>query len=522
MSPILARYLSPFIVDDWTHVSYGAGLHQPGGYLETPATSALSSLSDDDRARAFARFQVIRPFLEDGIPLARVAREQRIILRTARRWVKRYRSDGLAGLARKERGDKAQRKLSTGLQQLIEGLALRKPSLSAAMIHRKAAEAAKNLGERPPSYTVVYRVISKLEPALLTMAHEGTKAYSDRFELVHRREAEAPNAIWQADHTELDILVKDDESNPRKPWLTIILDDYSRAVAGYLLFFTAPSAIQTALALRQAIWRKSQAGWHICGIPQILYTDHGSDFTSQHIEQVVADLKIRLIFSTVAKPRGRGKIERFFRSVSQVFLSGLPGYGPGRTGGSAVLTLPELAQELERYLIHEYLVAPHSETGQAPQARWDAGGFLPHMPESLEQLDLLLLTVPRTRRVRPDGIHFMSMRYIDPTLAAYVGEDVLLRYDPRDVAEIRVFYQDRFLCRAICQELAGETVPLREIVSARNRRKRELRQTVKDRRRVVDSLWEAKHWGAKMEQIANPSPEPSPQPVKLKRYFCDE
>src|SRR5512135_3794067 len=250
--------------------------------------------------------------------------------------------------------------------------------------------------------------MSKLEPALLTMAHEGTKAYDDRFELVHRREAKASNAIWRADHCELDVLVKDGEGKARKPWLTIVLDDYSRAVAGYLLFFGAPSAIQTALALRQAIWRKPQAGWHICGIPQILYTDHGSDFTSRHIEQVAADLKIRLIFSTGGKPRGRGKIERFFKSLSQVFLSRLPGYGPGRTGGSAVLTLPELDRELERYLIGEYLVTPHRTTRQAPQARWDAGGFLPQMPDSLERLDLLLLTVPKARRIHQDGIRFMG------------------------------------------------------------------------------------------------------------------
>ena len=65
--------------------------------------------------------------------------------------------------------------------------------------------------------------------------------------------------------------------------------------------------MQTALALRQAIWRKPQPGWHVCGIPQVLYTDHGSDFTSQHLEQVAADLKIRLIFSTVARPRGGGR-----------------------------------------------------------------------------------------------------------------------------------------------------------------------------------------------------------------------
>jgi putative transposase len=37
--------------------------------------------------------------------------------------------------------------------------------------------------------------------------------------------------------------------------------------------------------------------------------------------------------------------------------------------------------------------------------------------------------------------------YIDPTLASYVGEEVMLRYDPRDMAEIRLFYQNRFLCR---------------------------------------------------------------------------
>ncbi len=47
------------------------------------------------------------------------------------------------------------------------------------------------------------------------------------------------------------------------------------------------------------------------------------------------------------------------------------------------------------------------------------------MPESLEQLDLLLLTVPKARRVHPDGIRFTGLRYIDPLLAAYVGEEVL-------------------------------------------------------------------------------------------------
>ena len=72
------------------------------------------------------------------------------------------------------------------------------------------------------------------------------------------------------------------------------------------------------------------------------------------------------------------------------------------------------------------------------------------MAESLERLDLLLLTVAKTRKVQADGVRFQGMRYIDPTLAAYVGETVVLRYDPRDVAEVRLFHQGKFLCRAIC------------------------------------------------------------------------
>ena len=91
---------------------------------------------------------------------------------------------------------------------------------------------------------------------LVTLAHEGTKAYSEAFELVHRREADGPNAIWQADHTPLDILLIRPDAKINKPWLTVVLDDYSRAVAGYFLSFEAPSALHTSLALRQAIWRK--------------------------------------------------------------------------------------------------------------------------------------------------------------------------------------------------------------------------------------------------------------------------
>ena len=199
-----------------------------------------------------------------------------------------------------------------------------------------------------------------------------------------------------------------------------------------------------------------------------------------------------LVFSEPGMPRGRGKIERFFRTVNQMLLCGLPGYTPaGLPSDHAVLTVSAFEAKLQHFILDQYHQRPHSETGEPPQARWEGGGFLPRLPESLEQLDLLLLTVAKSRKVRPDGIHFQGLRYLDLTLAAYVGESVIIRYDPRDMAEIRIFHDNRFLCRAICAELAGETISLRDIIRARNRRRRDLRQTLQERSRMVEALLEA-------------------------------
>jgi putative transposase len=148
---------------------------------------------------------------------------------------------------------------------------------------------------------------------------------------------------------------------------------------------------------------------------------------------------------------------------------------------------------------------------------WEQGGFLPRMPESVEQLDLLLIHEVRSRNVRRDGIHFQSLRYLSVTLAAYVGEDVTIRFDPRDMGEIRVFYKDRFLCRAISAELAGETVSLREIIRARNRRRQELRSILRDRRKAVEMLLQLKQGPVPEEVHASTAVTTKPA-VPIRRY----
>jgi putative transposase len=85
------------------------------------------------------------------------------------------------------------------------------------------------------------------------------------------------------------------------------------------------------------------------------------------------------------------------------------------------------------------------------------------MPDSLEQLDLLLTQEVRSAKCAVMAFTFRAA-YLSLTLAAYVGEEMTIRFDPRDMGEIRVFYQDQFLCPAVSAELAGETTPLRDII----------------------------------------------------------
>jgi putative transposase len=492
-----------------------SGADGPGGR----APARLTDLPEGRRAAALVRFRRLRPVLEDGAPVARLARALGVARGTVQRWVARYRREGLAGLARRPRADRGRPRLSPALRQLVEGLALERPPRSAATIQRRAAAVAAARGWPAPSYKQVYTLVRRLDPALVSLAHEGPRAYRDRFDLLYRREAGRPNAIWQADHTPLDLWVRDARGRPARPWLTVVLDDYSRAVAGYAVGLRAPSALRTALALRQAIWRKADPRWPVCGIPDVFYTDHGSDFTSRHLEQVGADLPMALVFSTAGVPRGRGKIERFFGTVNQLFLSALPGYTPpGSPPASPALTLSELDARLHRFLVEDYHDRTHGETGQPPRARWEAGGFLPRLPETLEQLDLLLLTVAQPRRVHPDGLRFQGLRYLDLTLAAYVGEDVVIRYDPRDLAEVRVYHRDAFLCRALCQELAGQTIGLEALTRARNERRQRLRAGLSGRAAAVAALLAAHQ---PQEPPGPPRPEPTPPaaPPRLKRYL---
>lgn len=148
----------------------------------------------------------------------------------------------------------------------------------------------------------------------------------------------------------------------------------------------------------------------------------------------------------------------------------------------------------------------------APIEKWNHSDFLPTMPTSFTDLDLLLMTVKKNRIVRSDGIHLFGLRYLHQNLTAFIGEDVCIRYDPRDVSEIRIYKNNKFLCIAVCTSLERNTIGLKEIERERNNLKRELKNDIGiTTEKIINNLKEKSKKGNDQNQKST-----------LKRYKNDE
>ncbi len=158
----------------------------------------------------------------------------------------------------------------------------------------------------------------------------------------------------------------------------------------------------------------------------------------------------------------------------------------------------------------------------APKERWDSFQFLPRMPESVEQLDLLLLTVAKSRRVRRDGIRFSGFRYFDVSLNGYVGEDVTIRFDPRDLAQIHVYADNSLICRAVCFELSDKSVSLKEVQQARNHEAKVQRERLRDLLAVAEKLVPVPVQSLPDQTVHCIAPQTQYPKVKLKRFACDD
>jgi putative transposase len=165
------------------------------------------------------------------------------------------------------------------------------------------------------------------------------------------------------------------------------------------------------------------------GVPKSAYLDNGSAFVDAWLLRGCAVLGIKLIHSRPGKPEGRGKIERFFRTVRDQFLVEVG-------DGEKIADLGEMNRLFQAWLETAYHQAVHSETGEAPAARWEKAS-----PEerAVPEPGLLREAFLWSERRRADKTALVRMHgnvYQVPAWLA--GQYVELVFDPFDLDRIEV------------------------------------------------------------------------------------
>ena len=165
----------------------------------------LTALSEEQRAQALQRYNIIRPALEKGnISQAQVARTHSLLLAHRNSIVDQALSrkgTGWIGPCQTLVRQRESRRLPDRSITLVEGLALQTPPRSAAPFIARSAPLPMNKDGSLLVMIAVRQIIKNLDPALVTIAHEGPAAYREEFDLLYRRESPHANAMWQADHT---------------------------------------------------------------------------------------------------------------------------------------------------------------------------------------------------------------------------------------------------------------------------------------------------------------------------------
>jgi putative transposase len=330
-------------------------------------------------------------------------------------WASRYRNGGFEALAPKPRQDRGQsRTINPQLASLIERLKRENPHRTGTTLLRELALSSGN-DESPVSASTLYRFLKQRglseKQLLAPPAHK-------------KFEAEFGNQIWQADML-FGPWVERPDGGRRQVFLHATLDDASRLVP-HAQFYSSQALDAVLDCLRQAIAAR--------GIPIRLYIDNARMYQSPQLSRIAASLGTLIVHSRPYQPEGRGKIERFFRTVREQFIANLD---PKHT-----LTLAQLNDRLWAWVENSYHDSEHSALGTTPLLRWQRD--IEQVRQVPPATDLHRLFFHRVDRlVRRDSTFLLHRRLYEapPHLA---GKTVEVRFDPLDASPVEIWFQGKF------------------------------------------------------------------------------
>lgn len=348
---------------------------------------------------------------------------------TVRDWIKRYEDSGgnIESLFPSSRADQGKARC---MDEETEAalVTLRKELMAASLpVLLKVARSRKVL---PPDFSVSQQSIYRL------FKRHGLDEPLAAKEDLRRFEAELPNDIWQSDCLHGPLV--EVSGRQRKSFGFVFIDDHSRLIP-HGEFYLRENLEKFIDAMKKALKKR--------GLPRKLYVDNGPYFRAHHLDYSCASLGIALIHCTPNRPVGKGKIERFNRTIRTQFLSTIP----------KGISLEELNERFASWIETQYHLAVHGSTGEKPINR-----YVRHLH--------LIRTAPKNlddhfrmraeRRVDKDRtVSLCGKAYEAPV--ELTGRKVVLLYNPDDLHRVEVFHNE---------QSCGFLVPLNPHINCKIRR----------------------------------------------------
>ena len=339
-----------------------------------------------------------RDYVIPGSTRTRVASE------TLRDWLRRYRRGGFEALLPKPRAGRGRpRALPPQVVDVLLGIKEGNPKLSVQLVIREARNHPEVPPELPLPPATVHRLLARHG---LMDRPTGEPGEAGRRRFAFQRAGE----MWMSGVMHGPTVFVG--GRKRKTYLIAFIDDATRVIP-HCAFALAENTTTFLPVLKQAILKR--------GLPARLYVDNGSNYRSRHLSLVCARPGIALIHSRPYKPQGRGKIERWFKTVRAQFLT--------RLSAADAAGLEALNRRLRQWLESEYHQSPHRGLdGRTPLEQWAlCGDEVRFLDPGLDLDDLFLFETQRkVRKDRTVSLHGVVYE-VDAVLA---GEKVTLRYDP--------------------------------------------------------------------------------------------
>jgi putative transposase len=357
-------------------------------------------------------------------------------------------------------------------------------------------------GLKPPSRKAIQARLSARSLRELVKARKGPEAARQAFAPVRPGlRPSFPLEIVQIDHTKVDIQLVDDLARAvvGRPWLTLVLDVFSRSVPGFYLSFDAPSATGVALAVAQAVlakpdWlseRNLDFAWPMHGLPQSLHLDNGKEFHSKALKRGCQQHGVRIDYRPPATPRFGGHIERLMGTLMSR-VHALPGTtssnvvarGDYPAEQKAILTLYEFERILALEILGPYHNEVHSALDTTPAAAWAAGVAAHNVRLPRDPAAFVLDFLPFEERVvRREGVRLFNVTYFDGALAPLLDSNeraCRIKYDPRNMSAVFVELPLGGHLRVPCADLGRPAVTLWEQQTATQTLRSEGRASVNE------------------------------------------